>query len=242
MHIVTIMWWVNDEFKMDVSKFYRPHCLRSSLGTSYHSLIASPASSHLHLSSKIYGVGIEPWRERLDGQIGLTQLPQVKSGLSFHFLSSWNDLIMNISKQTVAIVKEVAKKKPRTDWDCTYIPHGIHENEYKPITDEKEITEMNAMRKQLTDDNIEFIVFYNNRNIRRKLPGDIIMAYKHFCDQLPKEQAYKCCLLIVHNLVTKMVLIYQCSENNCTDYKVYFSENKLSVVQLNYLYNIGRYN
>ena len=29
------------------------------------------------------------------------------------------DLIMNISKQTVAIVNEVAKKKPRTDWDCT---------------------------------------------------------------------------------------------------------------------------
>ena len=48
---------------------------------------------------------------------------------------------MNISKQTRIIVKE--EEKPRTDWDCTYIPHGIHENEYKPITDEKEITEMN---------------------------------------------------------------------------------------------------
>ena len=77
---------------------------------------------------------------------------------------------MNISKQTVSIVKEV-EEKPRTDWDCTYIPHGIHENYYKPITDEKEITEMNLMRKQLTDDNIEFIVFYNNRNIGRKLPA-----------------------------------------------------------------------
>ena len=37
------------------------------------------------------------------------------------------DLIMNISKQTVAIVNEVDKKKPRTDWDCTYVPHGINE-------------------------------------------------------------------------------------------------------------------
>jgi len=150
------------------------------------------------------------------------------------------DLIMNISKQTVAIVKEVSKRKPRTDWDCTYIPHGIDENQYRPVTDEKEITEMNAMRKQLTDDNIEFIVFYNNRNIRRKLSGDVIMAFKHFCDQLPKEQADKTCLLM-HT---------QPRDQNGTDlpvvaktmapnYKVYFSENKLSEKQLNYLYNIA---
>jgi len=150
------------------------------------------------------------------------------------------DLIMNISKQTVAIVKEVSKRKPRTDWDCTYIPHGIDENQYRPVTDEKEITEMNGMRKQLTDDNIEFIVFYNNRNIRRKLSGDVIMAFKHFCDQLPKEQADKTCLLM-HT---------QPRDQNGTDlpvvaktmapnYKVYFSENKLSEKQLNYLYNIA---
>ena len=44
------------------------------------------------------------------------------------------------------------------------------------------------MRKQFTDDNIEFIVFYNNRNIRRKLPVDIIMNFKHFCDQLQKNK------------------------------------------------------
>ena len=51
------------------------------------------------------------------------------------------DLIMNISKQTHAIVNEVAKKKPRTDWDCTYVPHGINENDFYPITDEKQILE-----------------------------------------------------------------------------------------------------
>ena len=44
------------------------------------------------------------------------------------------DLIMNISKQTVAIVNEVAKKKPRTDWDCTYIPHGINQKHFYPIS------------------------------------------------------------------------------------------------------------
>ena len=42
------------------------------------------------------------------------------------FFYECSDLIMNISKQTVAIVKEVAKQKPRTDWDSTYVPHGIN--------------------------------------------------------------------------------------------------------------------
>ena len=37
------------------------------------------------------------------------------------------DLIMNISKQTVGLVDEVAKTKPRTDWDSTYVPQGINE-------------------------------------------------------------------------------------------------------------------
>ena len=37
------------------------------------------------------------------------------------------DLIMNISKQTVNIVDNVCQIKPRTDWDNTYIPHGINE-------------------------------------------------------------------------------------------------------------------
>ena len=52
------------------------------------------------------------------------------------------------------------------------------------------------MKKQLTDDNIEFVLFYNNRNIRRKLPGDVIMAFKTFCDKLSKEEADKCALLM----------------------------------------------
>ena len=98
------------------------------------------------------------------------------------FFYECSDLIMNISKQTVAIVNEVAKNKPRTDWDCTYLPHGVSDKYYKPISpfddDQKLITEM---RRQLElDDKVEFIVFYNNRNIRRKYPGDVVLAFKTF--------------------------------------------------------------
>tara|TARA_Y100000741_G_scaffold326486_1_gene278569 strand:+ start:254 stop:1642 length:1389 start_codon:yes stop_codon:yes gene_type:complete len=151
------------------------------------------------------------------------------------------DLIMNISKQTVAIVNEVAKKKPRTDWDCTYLPHGINENVFYPISKfDEEYKQVENMRKQLTDDNVEFIVFYNNRNIRRKMPGDVVLAYKTFCDMLPKEQADKCALLM-HTQPrdengTDLPVV---ANTIAPDYKVYFSANKLEPNQLNWLYNMA---
>ena len=151
------------------------------------------------------------------------------------------DLIMNISKQTVSIVKDVSKRKPRTDWDCTYIPHGINEKYFYPVDKfGEEYKNVESMRRQLSDDNIEFIVFYNNRNIRRKLPGDVIMAYKHFCDQLSKEEADKCCLLM-HTQPrdengTDLPVV---AKTLAPDYKVYFSDQRLSTQQLNYLYNMS---
>ena len=152
-----------------------------------------------------------------------------------------SDLIMNISKQTVAIVKEVSKRKPRTDWDCTYIPHGISEKYFYPISVfDEEYKQVESMKKQLTDDNIEFIVFYNNRNIRRKMTGDVIMAFKTFCDTLTEEEKNKCGLLmhtqpIDENGTDFPALI----KAMCPELKIYFSDRKLEPNQLNWLYNMA---
>ena len=43
------------------------------------------------------------------------------------------DLIMNISRQTVNIVDNVCQNKPRTDWDNTYVPHGINHKIFMPM-------------------------------------------------------------------------------------------------------------
>ena len=90
------------------------------------------------------------------------------------------DLIMNISKQTVAIVREVWKKNPPQDWQVTYLPHGVNENHFKPLKSNDSV--LLEMKRQLTNDEIDFLVFYNNRNIRRKNPGDVILAFNTFCD------------------------------------------------------------
>ena len=150
------------------------------------------------------------------------------------------DLIMNISKQTVAMVKDVAKKKPRTEWDNTYIPHGISEKHFHPVSVfDDEYKQIESMKKRLTDDKIEFIIFYNNRNIRRKMTGDVILAFKTFCDMLTKEEAEKCCLLMhtqpVDDNGTHLPNVV---EAVCPDYKVYFSDQKLEPKQLNHIYNM----
>ena len=151
------------------------------------------------------------------------------------------DLIMNISKQTVAIVNDVWKKHPPEDWQVTYLPHGVNENYFYPISKfDEEYAQVEGMKKQLTDDNVEFIVFYNNRNIRRKMPGDVIMAFKTLCDTLTKEQADKCALLM-HTQPrdengTDLPVVANTLAPGC---KVYFSANKLDTKQLNWLYNMA---
>jgi len=153
------------------------------------------------------------------------------------------DLIMNISKQTVNIVDNVRKFKPTNDWDNTYVPHGINEKDFYPINelDIKEWGDLLNFKRNVTQEReYDFIVFWNNRNIRRKLPGDVIMAFKTFCDMLPKDKA-KRCALIMHT---------QPKDNNgtdlpevvkhvCPDYDVIFSHKKLESKELCFLYNIA---
>jgi glycosyltransferase involved in cell wall biosynthesis len=151
------------------------------------------------------------------------------------------DLIMNISKQTVSIVNDVWKKHPPKDWQVTYLPHGVNENYFYPISKfDEEYKQVESIKKQLTDDNVEFIVFYNNRNIRRKLPGDVIMAFKTFCDTLTKEEADKCAL-VMHTQPrdengTDLPVVAKTLAPEC---KVYFSDRKLETNQLNWLYNMA---
>ena len=151
------------------------------------------------------------------------------------------DLIMNISKQTHNIVQNVCRNKTRTDWDSTYIPHGINEKHFYPVVDEKERLEMNKMKSELFQGkNVEFCMLYNNRNIRRKMTSDTIMAFKTFADKLPKEQRDKTAFVLhtqpVDQNGTDLPAV---CEELCPDLNIIFSTNKLENKHLNYLYNIA---
>ena len=152
------------------------------------------------------------------------------------------DLIMNISLQTVNIVDNVCQKKPRTDWDNTYVPHGINHTYFMPVdTLHKDYEKSRKFRQHiLGGKQYDFVVFWNNRNIRRKLPGDVVMAFKTFCDMLPKDESKKCALVMhtqpVDENGTDLPAVV---DELCSDYDVIFSNEKLDNNQMCWMYNIA---
>ena len=149
------------------------------------------------------------------------------------------DLLMCISKQTHNIVKQCLKDKNYKDWQITYVPHGINEEQYFPI-DESD-TEYQEFKKATLPAKAEFVTFFNARNIRRKHISDLILAYKKFCDTLSKEEAEKCLLLMHTDPVDENGTdLYAVINEMCPMYPVAFTSSRLlSTKQLNYLYNMS---
>ena len=146
------------------------------------------------------------------------------------------DALFNISKQTVNIVKNV--RSTHEPWQVTYIPHGINEEVFYPIDKEHvEHPKVENFKKRFNKD-VDFIVFFNNRNIRRKLPGDVILSFKAFCDMLPKEEADKCALLMhttpIDKNGTDLTAVKQAVAPDCN---IYFSDKRLDQKEMNLLYN-----
>ena len=93
------------------------------------------------------------------------------------------------------------------------------------------------------NDNPDFVLFFNSRNIRRKQIPDAMLAFRAFLDSLPKEKADKCKMVLHteevsdHGTDLRKVKEYFFDESYPKAIK--FSTQKLSSIQLNYLYNIA---
>jgi glycosyltransferase involved in cell wall biosynthesis len=184
---------------------------------------------------------------------------EIRKKIPMVYLNIWDDLpaplynkafydscdtLMAISKQTLNINKMVLGKKTEGKI-LRYVPHGINERIFFPITEfmQKENENLNNKRKQIFGSfEPEFVLFYNARNIRRKCTSDLIAAYAQFCDKIGKTKAKKCALLL-HT---------QVADENGTDLnavaellcdpeyqKVYFSDARLNAEEINLLYNMA---
>lgn len=103
------------------------------------------------------------------------------------------DLLLSISKQTYNINKQVLKGCGKEDWQFEYVPHGIDHEIFKPL--DSNDPELLRFKKEIYGDKeYDFNLLWNSRNIRRKNPGDIIVAFKLFLDQLPQDKANRCML------------------------------------------------
>lgn len=163
------------------------------------------------------------------------------------------DLLMSINKGTKVANQEVLRQfgYKCSDIDKTtnregtllsYVPHGSSQKYYYKQTPESpDWAQYQEFKSQffLTHD-VDFVVLFNNRNIRRKQPGDVILAFKKFCDQLSKEKAKRCALLMKTSVLdengTDLIAVKKAI---CPNYKVIFNDELLPVNVLNWFYNVS---
>ena len=146
-----------------------------------------------------------------------------------------------ISKLTYGIVNRVGKmedgiRKPLEDWQISYVPHGINSNMFKPLDNVSD-----EMKSHMLDGKeYDFVLFYNNRNIRRKQTSDVIYSYRLFCDKLTKEESDKC-ILVMHTTPVDQngTDLYAVVKSLCPNYNIRFIDKKLEQEHLNELYNIA---
>lgn len=122
-----------------------------------------------------------------------------------------------------------------------YIGHGINSKQFFPQTTEVELAHIAETKKKIfgTDD-IKFVVLYNNRNIRRKMPGDVVVAYREFVLSLPEKDRSKCRLLMhtqpVDENGTDLISLIKDIGHGI---HVAFSADRLDTPMMNTLYNIA---
>jgi len=138
------------------------------------------------------------------------------------------DVVAAISKVTHDIVANVS---PNTE--LHYLPHAINSEIFKPLEkNEKENLRNSAGIEE------KFVVFWNNRNARRKQPGTLIFWFKEFLDRVGHDKAS----LIMHtdpedpNGPNLHAIIH---ELGLTSGEIKFSTNKIDFPQMAALYNMA---
>jgi len=153
-----------------------------------------------------------------------------------------SDLLMSISKQTYGLNYRILEDYGYKDnWKLKYVPHGVTSKRFfKVHPDNNNFVKFN---QKYGFDKYKYKILYLNRNIRRKSPGDVALAYKHMMDKLTLEQREDC-VFVWHSAV---------SDDNGTDmravcqtllpeYPVIFTHdisggNGMNDEEMNFLYN-----
>ena len=144
-----------------------------------------------------------------------------------------NDHIATISKVTDDIVKNVAPDVGRT-----YLPHAVDNNIFKTLShDEVEKVKYDNFYPHWKGEE-RFLVFWNNRNARRKLAATVIWWFKSFLDKVGHDKA----TLLMHtnphdsNGPNLSAIVQQFKLNNG---QVLFSSGQLPPDQMAMMYNMA---
>lgn len=207
-------------------------------------LMVEKPDAILHFTDPRYWIWLYEMEHELRQSVPLffyhiwDDLPDPKYNRDYYESCDW---LGCISKQTYGIVKRVGKWDKENywnkleDWQVSYVPHGINSELYKPVDVPEDFK-----KSIFGDKEYEFVLYWNNRNIRRKQPIDVILAFDKFVEALRPEERDKVCLLMHTTPVEEHGTDLPTTIDHCTnDINVIFASNRYSEKELNYLYNMA---
>ena len=141
------------------------------------------------------------------------------------------DLVNCHSYLTYEMCSEIIPEK------TNFIPHALPGDIYRQIS-KKDIAKYKkqVLGKDRTD---HFVVFWNNRNARRKRAGDLLWAWKTFLDSVEGDNPKATLLLHTDPSDREGQNLYEVANMLGIKESVVFSKDRLDFEQINILYNIS---
>ena len=139
------------------------------------------------------------------------------------------DHVAALSLKTYGLLQDMGSK------NISYIPHGLPTDLFRPMPDE----EVAAFKQQNYGPHRDrrFIVFWNNRNARRKSTGDVVECFAKFSEKVGRENV----ALMMHTSVQdpEGQDIRALAERFGVSDLLIISENRISPEVLNMYYNVA---
>lgn len=146
------------------------------------------------------------------------------------------DLINCINRPTYEMAKAMFPDEPdKVNWAPHAIPKGIYKK--LPPVERAKFKQM-AIPNKPAD---EFIGLWVNRNAHRKRPGDILMSWKMFLDELQSKHGHRKATLIMHTDPYDMEgpNLIKIVEHLGILNNVSFSVNRVGFDEMNAFYNVA---
>lgn len=141
------------------------------------------------------------------------------------------DFISALSLKTYGLLQGLGYDKSRFN----YIPHAINSELFKPL-DELEVKDFKMQHYGPHGDK-KFIVFWNNRNARRKMTGDVMQSFAFAAREIGLDK----CALMMHTAPKDMEGqdVVACAKHLGIDKNLIISEERLEPAALNWFYNVA---
>lgn len=144
------------------------------------------------------------------------------------------DLINCHSHATYSYVKDMAPGR------TNFIPHALPLDLFKPIESKEEIK---SLREQIIgkDRSDHFVLFWVNRNAKRKRPNDILWAWQLFTQKVQEKHGKKNVTLLMHTQPDDQEgpNLYATTEMMEIQDSVIFSPERIDFTKMNILHNIS---